>query len=71
MDFQIPDKPIRPGLDPNDPQYAGKMLDYQQALSDYQLTVQITQQELTEQISANTDLDRGRHDAMMTIIRNL
>jgi len=71
VDFQIPDKPIRPSIDTNDPQYAGKMLDYQQALSDYQLTVQIVQQELTEQISAKTDLERGLHDAMMAIIRNL
>lgn len=71
MDFQIPDKPIRPDLDTNDPQYSGKMLDYQQALSDYQLTVQIAQQELTEQTSAKTDLERGLHDAMMSIIRNI
>ena len=71
MSIHLPDKPIRPDLDPNDPQYAGKMLDYQQQLSEYQMAVQITQQEQVEEITTTTNMERAQHDAMMSIIRNL
>ena len=50
---------------------AGKMLDYQQQLSEYQMAIQITQQELVEETTTNTNLERAQHDAMMAIIRNL
>ena len=71
MSIHLPDKPIRPELDPSDPQYAGKMLDYQQQLSEYHMAVQIAQQELVEETTTNTNLERAQHDAMMSIIRNL
>lgn len=71
MSIQLPDRPIRPDLDPSDPQYAAKMLDYQQQLSEYQMAVQITQQELVEETNTTTNMERAQHDAMMAIIRNL
>jgi len=71
VSIHLPDKPIRPELDPSDPQYAGKMLDYQQQLSEYHMAVQIAQQELVEETTTNTNLERAQHDAMMSIIRNL
>lgn len=71
MDFAIPDKPTRPDINSNDPQYAAQMLDYQQQMSLYQMAVQRAQQELSEITSIATNMERSRHEAMMAIIRNM
>jgi chaperonin cofactor prefoldin len=71
MSFMIPDRPTKPDLDTSDPQYAAKMLDFQQQMSNYQLAVQTAQQELNQTTSTATNLEKSRHDAMMAIIRNL
>ena len=67
----LPERPLRPDLDPADPDFIPKMLEYQEALGNYQMAVQIAQQDMQQVFTMTTNLERSGHDAMMAIIRNL
>ena len=67
----LPPRPVRPDLDPADPDFVPQMLDYQERLGNYQMAVQIAQQDMQEVFTMTTNLERSHHDSMMAIIRNL
>jgi hypothetical protein len=67
----LPARPVRPDLDSADPDFIPKMLEYQERLGNYQMAVQIAQQDMQAIFTMTTNLERSHHDAMMAIIRNL
>lgn len=64
--------PARPGIpsksDMEDPQ---KMMEYQQAMANYNLAVQTIQQTQTEEQATKSNMSKSKHDAMMAIVNNM
>lgn len=64
--------PDRPGIpSKSDMENPQKMLEYQQAMANYNLAVQTIQQTQNEEQATRSNMSKSRHDAMMAIASNL
>lgn len=65
----LPDRPSVPSsADLQDPK---KMMEYQQAMANYNLAVQTIQQTQNEEQATRSNMAKSRHDAMMAIVNNM
>lgn len=64
--------PGRPGIPSSaDLQDPKKMLEYQQAMANYNLAIQTIQQTQNEEQATRSNMSKSRHDAMMAVVNNM
>lgn len=65
----LPSRPHTPSSEAlKDPQ---KAMDYQQAMADYNMAVQTLKHVQDEEESTRSNMEKGKHDSMMSIINNM
>jgi len=67
MEISLPPKPDIPP-DTTDQK---AMLEYQKAMFDYQFALQVMQHTQNQEEGARSNMEKSKHDAMMTVVNNL
>ena len=67
----LPENPGTGATSDEQQQYHTNMLQYQSDRSNYYRTLQTIQQQMTEDQTIQSNLDKSRHDALMAIANNL